>query len=75
MAISRSTSLASNIPIKQNQRKNRATQKTRELANFFFTDHDRSIMGLAAIAGALAGALQARLEMPQIYGKSLTTLK
>ncbi|UJB30816.1 putative type VI secretion system effector [Chromobacterium sp. Beijing] len=31
-------------------------KKTRELANFFFTDHDRSIMGLAAIAGALAGA-------------------
>ena len=26
------------------------------MANFFFTDRDRNIMGLAAIAGALAGA-------------------
>ncbi|BBH12810.1 putative type VI secretion system effector [Chromobacterium haemolyticum] len=31
-------------------------KKTREMANFFFTDHDRNIMGLSAIAGALAGA-------------------
>lgn len=31
-------------------------KKSREMANFFFTDHDRSIMGLSAIAGALAGA-------------------
>lgn len=31
-------------------------KKTREMANFFFSDHDRNIMGLAAIAGALAGA-------------------
>ncbi|UJB30819.1 putative type VI secretion system effector [Chromobacterium sp. Beijing] len=31
-------------------------KKTREMANFFFTDRDRNIMGLAAIAGALAGA-------------------
>ncbi|OQS28607.1 hypothetical protein B0T40_24800 [Chromobacterium haemolyticum] len=26
------------------------------MANFFFTDRDRNIMGLTAIAGALAGA-------------------
>ncbi|MDH0340168.1 putative type VI secretion system effector [Chromobacterium haemolyticum] len=31
-------------------------KKTREMANFFFTDRDRNIMGLSAIAGALAGA-------------------
>ena len=31
-------------------------KKSREMANFFFTDRDRNIMGLAAIAGALAGA-------------------
>ncbi|OQS28606.1 hypothetical protein B0T40_24795 [Chromobacterium haemolyticum] len=31
-------------------------KKAREMANFFFTDRDRNIMGLSAIAGALAGA-------------------
>ncbi|WP_146176623.1 putative type VI secretion system effector [Chromobacterium sp. Panama] len=31
-------------------------KKSREMANFFFTDRDRNIMGLSAIAGALAGA-------------------
>lgn len=31
-------------------------KKTREMANFFFTDRDRNIMSLSAIAGALAGA-------------------
>ncbi|KMN32163.1 hypothetical protein VI26_17160 [Chromobacterium sp. LK1] len=31
-------------------------KRTREMANFFFTDRDRNIMGLSAIAGALAGA-------------------
>ena len=31
-------------------------KKQRKLANFFFTDQDKNIMSLAAIAGALAGA-------------------
>ncbi|MBP4044042.1 putative type VI secretion system effector [Chromobacterium violaceum] len=31
-------------------------KKQRKLANFFFTDNDQKIMGLAAIAGGLAGA-------------------
>lgn len=59
MVISRSSSLAPitpSITLSKISGKISHYKKLREMANFFFTDHDRSIMGLAAIAGALAGA-------------------
>lgn len=56
MLVDSSVSRSPHTPLSKISGRISKYRKTREMANFYFTDQDKNIIGLSAIAGALAGA-------------------